>query len=55
LNRDLNLAADTWGESRAGNDRFDSVGPLSVWIEVDSDDRTVTILAVGFPRRRPPA
>jgi hypothetical protein len=51
LARELHQAADDWGESRAGTERFGTAGPLSVWIDVDPDDRTVEVITVGLSRR----
>lgn len=55
LERELNQSADMWGESRGGNDRLGFPGPLSVLVEVDPDDRTVTVLRVTLFDRHPPA
>jgi hypothetical protein len=53
LDRDLNLAADTWGESRQTETvRLGSVGDLSALVRIDPDDKVVTVVEVRLRPRR---
>ncbi|VTU01199.1 unnamed protein product [Gemmataceae bacterium] len=50
LTIELGDAADTFGESRAGNRRLGFVGVLSVLVRVDSQNRTARIIDVRLRR-----
>jgi hypothetical protein len=42
----------TAGESRAGTERFLSIGPMAVEFEVFADERVVVVAAARYVRRR---
>lgn len=48
----LKLDADTEGESRDGTQRLSFVPPLAVLFQVSEPDRSVTVLQVGWSRRK---
>jgi hypothetical protein len=52
LDRQLSLAPDVYGESRAGNVRVLFVTPLAVTFAVDGDQRLVTVASVRVYRPR---
>lgn len=46
LTTELNRAADTWGESRSGDDRIGFVGVLEVLVRLDPDNSLVEVVDV---------
>lgn len=52
IDRMLQLYPTVAGESRAGTERFLSIGPMAVDYEVFADERVAVVTAARYVRRR---